>query len=199
MKLICVEKDGFRDPNKIEEAALRFTFGEKVGNWLIGIIRVEYEPILAAEKGSVLGRVANKTEIEMRSDYNSYNLWWLSIFIHEAAHIWQRNTGCNRTGETDYRYFYTQLPTLRLGKEEHASAVQHWFYGKFGIKHNLFRTEDHIAFLRRIILLVFGFEPADEPSVILDLDGLEQLLEVWDPVLDDIRDPKHMTDSICDR
>lgn len=199
MELTCVDRDGFRDVDSIETDALKFTFGEEVGNWLIGIIRVESEPGLAAWGG--FGRVRNKTEIEMRPDYSPRNLWWLGVFIHEAAHIWQRNTGCNRTGETDYRYSRSQLPTLRLGKEEHASAVQHWFYVKYGIENRLIGAPYQVDrfWVWRQVSFAFGYNEKNAPCVNGGFDRLLKLIKAWDPVIDDIRNPDHMTDSICNR
>ncbi len=201
MELICTDGDGFRSVNKRETDALKFTFGVEVGNWLIGIIKVQYEPILAESGG--LGQVGNQTEIEMRSDYNPSHLGWLAVFIHEAAHIWQRNTGCNRGGQfdnpRDYRYYYTDFPKLTLKVEEHASAIGDWFYVKYGLERGVFRTQDLKNLAWRRILKGFGFEWHDWSEVKHGLDALEELAEVWEPVIKDIRDPKHMTDSICTR
>ena len=65
----------------------------------------------------------------------------MGIFIHEAAHIWQRRqdavTGKVRAGR-DYEYWHEQLPDLgKLKVEEHASAVEHWFYVTYGITKGL--------------------------------------------------------------
>ena len=44
MALICVDEDGFRRVNEREKDALRFTFGKAVGDYLIDIIKIEYDP-----------------------------------------------------------------------------------------------------------------------------------------------------------
>ena len=137
MELICPDEEGFRPVNDRETDALEYTFGVEVGNFLIDIIKIEYDPILVTIPKK--GRVRTDTEIKLRSEYNPENLRWLGIFIHEAAHIWQRETKRHRTGESgkNYRYSKAQVRTLNLEKEQHARAVQDWFYVNYGIKSGL--------------------------------------------------------------
>ena len=206
MELMCADETGFRSVNDIETDALKFTFGEEVGNWLIGTIKIKIDPDLlrrgyfAVVEDRVNGEF-NQTQMKLRPDYSVENLWWLGVFIHEASHIWQRNTGCNRTGETDYRYTRSQLPTLRLGKEEHASAVQHWFYVKYGIENRLIGAPYQVDrfWVWRQVSFAFGYNEKNAPCVNLGFDALQKIITAWDPVIEDIRDPAHMEDSICNR
>ena len=66
-------------------------------------------------------------------------LYWLGVFIHEATHIWQNNTGRYRggTGGVDYNYNVSQLASRNLKREEHAQAVQDWFTASYGVSKNL--------------------------------------------------------------
>ncbi|MCH8294965.1 RHS repeat-associated core domain-containing protein [Candidatus Poribacteria bacterium] len=126
-----VDPTGLRPVNDREENALIFTFGEEVGGWLASTIdvQVQDEPIRSnVPSGS-------NTIIELSSDYDSEDLHWLSVFIHEADHIWQKNTGRHRGGQggVDYKYTIQQLDTLELKSEEHAQAVQDWFYVSYGL------------------------------------------------------------------
>ena len=204
MDLICVDEDGFRPVNGREADALRFTFALEVGNWLINKIKVEYDPNLARKdydgfvKGKVKGKI-NKTHISMKSEYNPENLKWLGLFIHEATHIWQRNAIRHREGveerPRDYTYYYTQLPDLKLKSEEHADAVRHWFYVTYGITKGLAGGEKQMSReeVWERMLKAFGFDPADKPN--LGEDVLKQLLEIWRPVIEEIRDPDHLPDT----
>ena len=127
----------------------------------------------------------------MRLIPNYSGLIWLGCFIHEAVHIWQRNTGLHQEGEggTNYEYYDEQLPDLELQVEEHAEAVKDWFIVQYGIKtgladmtnKNVYRyiwTPIFRAFEYDIGHL-FGFSP----------DQLQQFIGVWDPVIEEIRDP----------
>ena len=199
MGLTCVKGDGFRRVNEREKDALTFTFAKAVGDYLIDIIRIEYDPTLArtgfsgAVKGEINGKT-NKTHISMRSDYNPENLSWLGTFIHEAVHIWQRNTGLHQEGRAeqprDYTYYYTDLPTLELKVEEHAEAVKTWFYVTYGLIKGLknWSYEADRIWLWQRALEGFGFDPQDAPIVKLELDALQKLLDIWIPVIEEIRD-----------
>ena len=206
----------FRRVNEREKDALRFTFGHVVGKCLIDIIKVEYDPSLVQEphfgevKDKVKGKY-NKAHISMQSDYDpeSYDmngLWWLAYFIHEAAHIWQRNTGLHQEGRKerskDYTYYRQQLPGLTLKVEEHAEAVKDWFFVNYGIDTGLVDLKNHnqTDWLWKVILEAFGFEGGDLPprtdpqngresAVNVGLDALQELTEIWDPVIEEIRDP----------
>ena len=194
MELICTDRNGFRRVNKREADALKYTFGVSVGSFLIYIINIEYDPTLA--KISKKGRVRTDREIQMRSDYDPENLRWLGVFIHEAVHIWQRETDRHQegTGGEDYTYNYTQLPTLKLKIEEHAKAVQDWFYVNYGIESGLIGRTNQIdsEWVWRQILKAFGFDWDDSADVRLGLDELQRLVKRWTPVIEEIRDPKHL-------
>ena len=76
-----------------------------------------------------------KNKIYLKGGYSENNLDNLSTFIHEATHIWQRRTELHRDkGDGNYKYTDGQLVTLELSNEEHAEAVQNWFYVTWGLK-----------------------------------------------------------------
>ena len=197
MELICTDRNGFRRVNNREVDALKYTFGVEVGNFLIENIKIEYNPTLVTigEKGKA-GRVVNDKEIQMRSDYNPENLKWLGIFIHEAAHIWQRETERHRGGRggENYRYYHPQLPTLKLEREEHAEAVRDWFYVNYGITSGLIGRANQIdrEWVWRRILKAFGFDWDDSADVRLGLDELQRLVKRWTPVIEEIRNPNYL-------
>ena len=123
--------------NELEADALRFTFGSEVGGFLIGKIEIELHPDV---RGGQVPNKENLTKILLNSDYNRERLKWLSIFIHEATHIWQRNTGRHREGKggEDYPYDKDDLESVeKLKVEQHAKAVQDWFTAFWGNMHNL--------------------------------------------------------------
>ncbi len=126
-----IDPFGLRPVNSTEASALIFTFGEQVGNFLIDIIDVQIQP--PSWEGG--GRVENDTDIKLHADYDpEESLGWLSVFIHEATHIWQRWTNRHRERSYgDYDYTTQQLDTLELTNEEHAQAVQDWFFVSWGI------------------------------------------------------------------
>ena len=196
MALICVDGDGFRGVNNREKEALRFTFGNAVGKCLIDIIKVEYDPNLIRRvvggmvKDKVKGET-NKAHISMRPNYNPGKLLSLGRFIHEATHIWQRNTGLRGEGKggENYEYYDEQLLELKLEKEEHASAVQDWFNVKYGTKRGLvdLTNKNVYRYIWTPILEAFGYDPQRLSS--WSPEALQELLEVWRPVIREIRDP----------
>ena len=133
MELFCIDEDGFRGMNYREDDALVFTFGIEVGQFFSENIKLEYDQTLVTIPKK--GRVRTDMEIKMRSEYNPELLRWLGIFIHEATHIWQRETDRYRTGPSgkNYRYSEAQVRGLNLEREQHARAVQDWFYVNYGI------------------------------------------------------------------
>ena len=139
-----VDPTGLRAVNNIERGALIFTFGWEVGEYLASRINIEFPDDLT-KGGIVLYRVDGKknvNEIHLHKDYDlstKNRLYWLGIFIHEATHIWQRNTGRHQggTGGVDYNYNPSQLAALNLKVEEHAQAVQDWFTASYGVSKNL--------------------------------------------------------------
>ena len=137
--LAFIDPSGLRPVNAIERAALLYTFGETMGNFLAFIIDVELDPNVAG--GAV--RSSNPTQVLLNPGYategaNGQNLGWLSKFVHEATHVWQRQTGRHRHGKAGEDYVYTNNQLLQndLKKEEHANAVDTWFYVHFGLKNN---------------------------------------------------------------
>ncbi len=135
-----------RGVNWREENALIHTFGEDVGKFLSGIIDIDFDENVLG------GQVPENTLslILLKINYNSANLTDLSTFIHEATHIWQRNTGRYRDGvgdeEKDYRYYYTQLSTLNLKHEEHATAVGDWFFVSYGLQNRMIGAAGQVSF-----------------------------------------------------
>ena len=135
-----------RGVNWREKNALIHTFGEEVGKFLIGTIDIDFNENVPG------GRVPEGTLslILLNLHYNSESLYWLNIFIHEATHIWQRNTGRYRDGvddkEKDYFYNYTQLSTLNLKHEEHATAVADWFFVSYGLQNRMIGAEGQQSF-----------------------------------------------------
>ena len=195
MELICTDRNGFRRVNNREADALRYTFGVSVGSFLVDIINIEYDPTLA--KISKKGRVRTDREIQMRSDYNPENLSWLGVFIHEAVHIWQRETVRHRGGKggEDYEYGYKQLRPLDLKREEHADAVRDWFYVNYGIKYGLIGPgANQMSFqkIRDLIAEVIDVGPQAE----LSENYLLRFTKIYyAPVIQEIRNPNHLPKS----
>ena len=127
----------FRRVNKREDEVLKFTFGTRVGNFLSAIITIRYDSTIPKPGRTI------KTKILLKPSYNSEHLYWLGIFIHEAAHVWQFITGHHREGKggKDYVYGYQHLLALDLKIEEHAKAVQDWFNITYGLEHSLISDE----------------------------------------------------------
>ena len=131
-----IDPDGLRAVNDEERLALEHAFGQDVADFLRLIIDIEIVEDLE-KKGKVPkynkhGNI-NLTEIKLRKGYSASKLEWLGIFIHEVAHIWQKNTNRHRggTGGVDYDYNASQLASLSLKREEHAQAVQDWFIATY--------------------------------------------------------------------
>lgn len=112
-------------PNDQEKAALKFTFGEQVGEDLSNIIEI----------GQAGEATEGKTLISVNEGYDPDNLDMLADFIYEATRVWQQRTG-RHTGEGGgMHYDYKQLYNVdRLNTWQHASAVEDWFYVKYGIE-----------------------------------------------------------------
>ena len=92
--------------------------------------------------------------------HQTSNGWGLSI--HEAAHIWQKNTNRHRggTGGVDYDYNASQLASLNLKREEHARAVQDWFIATYyNLRPDLDRSPESILggiLLRGVSALLYS-------------------------------------------
>lgn len=189
MELICVDRNGFRSVNNREADALRYTFGISVGSYLINIIKVGYDPGMLIEKA--YGRTISKTQVLLQSNYNSVSLFGLGVFIHEAAHIWQRNTGLHQGGKAgqDYDYNSTQLLDLKLDKEEHAEAVQDWFHLNYGIEYHLIGGgPNRIDWesIQKPILKVMGFDLNDNLG---KPDVLRFVKHYYARLIEEIRNP----------
>ena len=170
-----------------EEAALRRTFGEEVGNFLINTIDIDFDENVKT------GRIpkGSYSLILLKIDYNSEKLGDLALFIHEATHIWQKNTGLHRGGADarDYDYSYQQLSSLDLKREEHAETVREWFYVSYG------RSEDLISVKAgwNYILPRFGFQ-SNDPMIDFQANpwqsaqNLDRFVDhFYNPVIQEIR------------
>ena len=128
-----------RGVNNVERQALKLTFGTDVGEELAGLIEIRFN------ENVVTGRIPhyvdfdgdgvkemNDRRIEFNTTHNTGSVFWLGNFIHEATHIWQRNTGLHRgRADGDYNYTLDQLLSLDLNLEEHALAVEVWFVSNY--------------------------------------------------------------------
>ena len=136
----------WRPPNYDEERALRFTFGDTVGNFLIENIEI----------GEGEGDAKNPNEVLLPPDYSSQDLSDLGDFIGKAVRVWQRDTGRyhQRKGGADYNY--RQLFELKefndrrhgrlnLNGRQHVRAVQDWFLVSYGNLHSLIGTGGHMS------------------------------------------------------
>ena len=137
--LAFIDPTGLRPVDEIERDALTFTFGDDVGNYLADLIDIQFDENV--ETGRVPNYVDGKrnvSRIEFNPAYGDDSRFWLGTFIHEATHIWQRNTGLHRgRADGDYEYTLDQLHSLDLNIEEHASAVQQWFIANYAYTHGL--------------------------------------------------------------
>ena len=134
--LAFVDPTGLRGVNAEERLALEHTFGQDTADFLAATIDIEivedYDKRGRVPKYDKHGNI-NLTEIKLRKGYSASNLEWLGIFIHEATHIWQKNTDRHRggTGGVNYDYNANQLASLNLEREEHAQAVEDWFIATY--------------------------------------------------------------------
>ena len=128
----------WRDANYDEKAALRFTFGDTVGNFLIENIEI----------GEGEGDAKNQNEVLLPTDYNSQDLSDLEDFIGKAVRVWQRDTGRYHQRKGGDGYNYRQLFELKefndrrhgrlnLNGRQHVRAVQDWFVVSYGNLHGL--------------------------------------------------------------
>ena len=134
-----------RGVNSVEKQALIYTFGTDVGEELAGLIEIRFN------ENVVTGRIPhyvdfdgdgvkemNDRRIEFNTTHNTGSVFWLGNFIHEATHIWQRNTGLHRgRADGDYNYTLDQLLSLDLNLEEHALAVEVWFVSNYAYTNGL--------------------------------------------------------------
>ena len=179
--------------NELEADALRFTFGSEVGGFLIDKIDIKLHPNVVG------GRVENSdnlTEILLNSNYNPERLKWLSTFIHEATHIWQRNTGRHQdgVGGEDYEYDKDQLESVEeLKIEEHAEAVQDWFTALWGSRYNLIGggyNQQNADFVWGNTLGILGYDKGQIQRMSL-IQKLSKIQKAYSGVLDEIRDISH--------
>ena len=111
--LAFIDPSGLRAVNSDERAALLHTFGQITGAELAGIIDVKLDPNVAG------GEVSTDWQISLSTDYltdgqSGADLGWLSTFVHEATHIWQRRTGRHRGGRGEEDYVYTNYQLLDI-------------------------------------------------------------------------------------
>ena len=145
-----VDPTGLRGVNAEEQAALDHTYGSIVGGHLGQRINIEFSDNPAFD-GFVapytLDGKRNLYEIHLHEDYDETNLFWLTVFIHEATHIWQKNTGryARDQGGDDYDYHVSQLYTRNLKSEEHAQAVEDWFAATYGASKGLIPADGIIS------------------------------------------------------
>ena len=125
--------------NSVEKQALIYTFGTDVGEELAGLIEIRFNENVATGRiphyvdfdGDGVKEM-NDRRIEFNTTHNTGSVFWLGNFIHEATHIWQRNTGLHRgRADGDYNYTLDQLLSLDLNLEEHALAVEVWFAANY--------------------------------------------------------------------
>ena len=131
--------------NSVEKQALIYTFGTDVGEELAGLIEIRFNENV--ETGRIPHYVdfdgdgvkeMNDRRIEFNTTHNTGSVFWLGNFIHEATHIWQRNTGLHRgRADGDYNYTLDQLLSLNLNLEEHALAVEVWFVSNYAYTNGL--------------------------------------------------------------
>ena len=188
-----IDPTGLRVVNAIEREALIWTFGEDVGGYLAEFIRVTITPLKGAR-----GRVPAGTtsQILLYANYDSTNLYDLSVFIHEATHIWQRMTGLHQEGKggEDYQYTWEQLLNLDLKKEAHAQAVQNWFYVTYGT------AKRNLNVQKALNNLGGGnpgiHRPIPNPKIPNALETLLTIVDVnYASVIGEIRNPSHLPSS----
>ena len=134
-----------RGVNSVEKQALIYTFGTDVGEELAGLIEIRFNENVATGRiphyvdfdGDGVKEM-NDRRIEFNTTHNTGSVFWLGNFIHEATHIWQRNTGLHRgRADGDYNYTLDQLLSLDLNLEEHALAVEVWFVSNYAYTNGL--------------------------------------------------------------
>lgn len=106
---------------------------DDVGEDLAGLIDIRFnENVVSGRVPNTVDDEINVSRIEFNPAHNTGSIFWLGIFIHEATHIWQRNTGLHRgRADGDYTYTLDQLHSLDLNIEEYALAVQQWFTANY--------------------------------------------------------------------
>ena len=115
-----------------------------MGEFLIGRIRIKFpDGLTRAIVPYTVNNERNVREMHLTGDYDLAKLGKLATFIHEATHIWQRNTllyqrpALMPDGTRDYEYTLSQLGSLDLNVEEHGLAVQEWFVANYAYTHGL--------------------------------------------------------------
>ena len=131
-----------RPPDHEKEIeALKFTFGDTVGEHLIGVIKIVKE----GEEND------GNTLVIVDTDYNPANLGSLVLLIYKATRVWQQETGRHKGKEGRIDYDYTKLygsALDRLNTWQHAEAVQHWFYVNYGIETGMVSHDETPAIFR---------------------------------------------------
>ena len=136
-----IQTTGPRGANNTEREALKLTFGEAVGEFLIGQIIIKFpDGLTRAIVPYTVNNETNVREMHLTGDHDLANLGKLGTFIHEAAHIWQRNTELDFTKEKPMGItiiLSANSSPLSLNVEEYAQAVQEWFIANYAYTHGL--------------------------------------------------------------
>ena len=189
-----IDPTGLRAVNQDERADLIYTFGHTVGTSLADMIDIE---VVTTLPGKVHGRVVSKTKILLNAkhykpnDKNNYTaLYARSVLIHEVTHIWQRLTGLHRGGRggEDYDYTFKQLATLNLKKEEHAKAVQNWFFVTYGLSTGMIGASDAWTDLANHNLNVNDGHRTPPPAAWI----WNMVASAYAPVIDEIQNPNNL-------
>ncbi len=129
-----------RLPNEKEKAALKFTFGEEVGQDLIENIKI----------GTDTNDIVTENLVLVEKDYDPDNLDMLAPVIYQATLVWQLRTGRYTRKEGGIHYYYPQLYALDLNAWQHAGAVRDWFYVNYGIETGVVDSEENPAIFKRL-------------------------------------------------
>ena len=184
-----------RSANNREITALTFTFGGEVGKFLADTIKI----------GEGSRETISKTQMLLPRNYNAENLFWLGMFIHEAARIWQQNTGRYTQHEGGNIYDNEQVHSSGLSSGQHALAVRDWFYLNYGNEYGLIGTGPNQMPLDRLRTIILGVEVKYQPKFRSRNRGgdIAALLQTVNNrhgrVIKEIRDPKLLQRGIRTR
>ena len=184
-----------RSANNREITALTFTFGGEVGKFLADTIKI----------GEGSRETISKTQMLLPRNYNAENLFWLGMFIHEAARIWQQNTGRYTQYEGGNIYDNEQVHSSGLSSGQYALAVRDWFYLNYGNEYGLIGTGPNQMPLDRLRTIILGVEVKYQPKFRSRNRGgdIAALLQTVNNrhgrVIKEIRDPKLLQRGIRTR
>lgn len=183
--------------HKKEIEALKFTFGNTVGEYLIGVIRIVKE----GEEND------GNTLVIVDEDYDPANLGSLVLLIYKATRVWQQETGRHKGKQGRINYNYTQLYGLeldRLNTWQHAGAVQDWFYVNYGIETGMVSHDETRAIFERLWKRMFkilkldpGYRPyfGDDPRGGQDRTLQQTVNNHYGCVIEEIRNPELLPES----